>query len=395
MVNAALAGQPLAVPIPTHSQMPPLKQLFKEGWNLFKLKLRVSIKILLAPYLAGLVIFIIMWQLGYTEGFMQPSQQGGLYPRFDLGVGGYVAWGLAILAFIFVYIWSQASVIYAVVKPNANVGVRESYAVGFRKMMPLLWIGIITGLAVLGGLVLLIIPGIIFAIWYSFASYILFTEDKRGVAALQASRYYVKGNLGRVFGRGIVIGLCLIVFSIVVDLIGNIFTDADSMASGIIDMVYYLFATPFAAAMFFKLFEHTKALKPAADQSNLGRKRGIIGFATFGLIVLIIVPILIISLVISEMKSRANDLLQRNDQLSDITFLALFEMSLDSYGTEKGAYPNSLDQLAPDYLFEVPVHRSTNKPYVYTVKNNGQSYTLCEPTEPVQDRRCVSGSLDN
>ena len=81
------------------------------------------------------------------------------------------------------------------------------------------WIGII-----------LILPGIAVAIWFSFAKIIAVIENEKTVASLQKSRELVRGRFFRILGRSIggnlIIGsayffLCLIVFGLISE-IGHI-----------------------------------------------------------------------------------------------------------------------------------------------------------------------------
>lgn len=62
----------------------------------------------------------------------------------------------------------------------------------------LIWPVIITSflvtLIVLGGTLLLIIPGIIFAVWYSFSTYVVIFEGAKGLSALRASKALVAGR---------------------------------------------------------------------------------------------------------------------------------------------------------------------------------------------------------
>ncbi len=70
-----------------------------------------------------------------------------------------------------------------------------------RKFGPrVLWVSILTGLAVIGGLILLIIPGLIFAAWFSLAVFVAVEEDLKGMAALKRSKELVKGRVWEMWG---------------------------------------------------------------------------------------------------------------------------------------------------------------------------------------------------
>lgn len=69
---------------------------------------------------------------------------------------------------------------------------------------PLWWrmflLQLLVGLTVLGGFILLIVPGIIFALRLSFASYYLVDRDCSVMEAYKASWEGTKGNLGKIWG---------------------------------------------------------------------------------------------------------------------------------------------------------------------------------------------------
>ena len=68
-------------------------------------------------------------------------------------------------------------------------------------ILPALIASILTGLAVLGGLILFIIPGIIFAIWLAFTMYSVVLDNTSGVEALHHSKELVRGRWVDVFWR--------------------------------------------------------------------------------------------------------------------------------------------------------------------------------------------------
>ena len=93
------------------------------------------------------------------------------------------------------------------------VDIKESYKTGFKKFFPYLWTIILVGLAAFGGLLLLIIPGIIFVVWFSLAGYVRIIEGTGSTAALKRSKQLVKGNWWYVLSAslvcGIVYGICI------------------------------------------------------------------------------------------------------------------------------------------------------------------------------------------
>lgn len=106
-----------------------------------------------------------------------------------------------------------------------KIDMKAIYGASYSKIISYIWISILVTVAILGGTLLLIIPGIIFSIWFSFALYILILEGVRGTQALSASRELVKGYFWPVLWRWVapyfIFGLLLtIIFVIPVYLIG-------------------------------------------------------------------------------------------------------------------------------------------------------------------------------
>lgn len=85
-------------------------------------------------------------------------------------------------------------------------------------------VAIITGL----GFVLLIVPGVLFLTWFSFARFILVEKGSKIKESLVTSRNLVKGKFWKIFGRLIVFGVFELVvefiFSTIPYGIGTIFT---------------------------------------------------------------------------------------------------------------------------------------------------------------------------
>jgi hypothetical protein len=83
---------------------------------------------------------------------------------------------------------------------------------------------LLAGLGILGGFILLVIPGLILATWWFVASPIVMLEDKSGTSALGRSRELVRGNGWTVFGLFIVVSILVgIVSSVLGGITGAIF----------------------------------------------------------------------------------------------------------------------------------------------------------------------------
>jgi len=90
-------------------------------------------------------------------------------------------------------------------KPETNKISQTSWAL----IWPVFWMGIVVGLIQVGGFILLIIPGIIFAVWFALTQYAIIFDAKRGWAAAAFSHDLVRGRFWSALWR-IIVGPALI-----------------------------------------------------------------------------------------------------------------------------------------------------------------------------------------
>lgn len=79
-------------------------------------------------------------------------------------------------------------------KPNEKTLQQETGQL----ILPLLTVALFVFLSIVGGLILLVIPGIIFFVWYTFAQISVVLDKKRGMEALKFSRSLVQGRFFKV-----------------------------------------------------------------------------------------------------------------------------------------------------------------------------------------------------
>jgi len=93
---------------------------------------------------------------------------------------------------------TNASLIRAVARIylDQSPTVMQSVQEGFRRLLPLIGTTILMTLAVLGGLLLLIIPGVLFALWFALAQHVVVLEDLGGAQALGRSKSLMRNHLG-------------------------------------------------------------------------------------------------------------------------------------------------------------------------------------------------------
>ena len=82
--------------------------------------------------------------------------------------------------------------------------VRDSLMIGAHKLIPFIWVSILMSLALIGGFVLVLVPALIFAVWFAFATDFLIVDGVRGSGALRKSKALVAGRWWAVLFRIII-----------------------------------------------------------------------------------------------------------------------------------------------------------------------------------------------
>jgi len=173
------------------------------------------------------------------------------------------------IVLVVVSILMGIAIIKAVSDPT-QVTVKGAYEVAKKFALSYTWIAILIGFAVLFGLVLLIIPGIIFAVWFGFSYYCLLFEDKRGVEALKASKAYVKGKFWAVLGRYAFLGIVAIVVSVVIGIITVIGAAiAGQIGAAVISFVFNAVLTPVAIAYSYLMYKDLSSGAVATDDLSI------------------------------------------------------------------------------------------------------------------------------
>lgn len=213
-------------------KLPAVKVLISDGLNY--LKLRSDLVILLA---LPLLVFTVLEYLNKNLPFAQQE------PKF-LILSGLVS--LVALVFNFLII---GAALYSVVRSEEErVTLRSGLNWSRNNILGIIWVYGLSSLAILGGFLLLIIPGLIIALYVYFPQYVYVNEGLKGLAALRRSHDLVKGNwwnlLNKLVKIGFLVIIILIVLGIITGLIQKIFS-----ALPTIDLFILLVAQVFSAAV--------------------------------------------------------------------------------------------------------------------------------------------------
>ncbi|MBI5694516.1 MAG: zinc-ribbon domain-containing protein [Nitrospirae bacterium] len=163
-----------------------ISEMFDSAWDIYKER---AVTLLVLTLLMTLVPALVI-----AAG----AGAAALAASLSLAVAGVVAL-LGVVAGLAGAFWVFAGVISAIM--DDGLGIKDALDVGRFKLWPMFWVMALSAFMVIGGYLFLIIPGIVFSVWFFLAIFLLMDQDGRGVSALLASREYVRGNGWGVFGR--------------------------------------------------------------------------------------------------------------------------------------------------------------------------------------------------
>lgn len=161
----------------------------------------------------------------------------GLVGIFSIYMDQYAATGVYMLinnlVVLAVFVGSLVFTLWASMALAKNLGLivhekpitalKEAFSDTSHLIWPAIYTAVLVFLAVLGGTILLIIPGLIFSIWFCFAYLAVIFDEKRGVAALKESKKLVSGRWWKILWRMLAPGIFYGVFFLIVL---NLFTYA-------------------------------------------------------------------------------------------------------------------------------------------------------------------------
>jgi hypothetical protein len=122
-----------------------------------------------------------------------------------VGIAGLVA----ALAGVVMFLVLTGAITRAVAAEVAgeDLGVEQSYRFGFHRFWSVLLVSVLVGLAIIGGLIVFIIPGIYIGVRLAVSIETLVVEGRRGTQAMGRSWELVGGHWWHAFGTLVVAGL--------------------------------------------------------------------------------------------------------------------------------------------------------------------------------------------
>ncbi len=221
----------------------PVGELISSSWSAYKKDFKNLIRIL-------------SWYLVFTAGSVILSIIG---LSFEVAPAAEILLSLALV--ISTIICIPALLEY--VASEQKISVSQAFKQSRPRIWPFIWTGFLSGLVVLGGCSLLLIPGIYLAICFCFSQYLVISEKKSGAQALWESAKLVKGQWFAVFLRVAIYSLAIWALVFVASWLDGAI-NAQGYLTNTMTLVISFFG-PLFMLYFYKIYKNLRSINKADD----------------------------------------------------------------------------------------------------------------------------------
>ena len=190
----------------SRAELPPVMQLIKDSFDELWKNVWKSFLIMVVPIGSVFILGLI----------------GGLGIFFVHSTTGFLTAGILVAAALFIMcITMIVSIIMLINEAAANwtLSYTEAFTEAIPHVIPLVFVSLLSSLAIMGGMTLLIVPGFLATLWFAFAQIATVLDGKRGMKALTYSKALVRDNLLVVFVYYAVACALVMLASLIVSLI--------------------------------------------------------------------------------------------------------------------------------------------------------------------------------
>ena len=213
---------------------------------------------------------------GAPDFRMQPGQ-----PMPEINMAGVFA-GLGVMVFgvaiflLVVFPLCSAAMIHSISASylGETLSAGESFARAAPRLLPLLGTNLITGIAIMVGYMLCVVPGVIFGLWFLLIAPVVILERIGGSSAMGRSRELMRGNLGKGFVLMLVVGLLSWVVNFALGMLTGVVPWPHVAVEAVIQNLFPAILLPIVLSPTILLYYDLRIRKEAFDLQKLSETLG-------------------------------------------------------------------------------------------------------------------------
>jgi hypothetical protein len=230
--------------IKINQKMISISELFSQSFKIYEGKFWKLMGMAILPCLISMIPLVIIFILYAIFRFLVPDVMAMNIITMILGFLGVIA---VIFVAIINYL-AQIGLMIMVKENNPSLKITEAFKMAKKIAWNYLSTGLLAALLILLGFILLLVPGIIWSVYYVFVAWIVISEGKLNKAAMSRSKYLVKGYWWSIFGR-------LLLLTVILGIISSI------PSAQIISWIL----APFSAAYVYYMYKSLVAIKDQGE----------------------------------------------------------------------------------------------------------------------------------
>ena len=270
-----------------NSSLPSIPDLFLDSWELFKetwvsyLKvLGLFVSYLFLAFLVGILISLPVTFVAIGSHFQIFRHLTPFHIATLILLGlWFILFFLSII--VIDIIFPIVSII--ILQGNEEESIIDLIKQSKRFFWPYLLTALMSSLIIVGGMFLVVIPGLLIALFFAFITFEIVIEGKSGRTALQRSYFMVKTHFRGILVRLVLFGIAVIIIS---SILGRV-----AAANGLLQLIQFLFSffvSWYARAYIFLLYKQVRE-RTTFPQSISIRWIWIVSVIGWGIIILLLV----------------------------------------------------------------------------------------------------------
>ncbi len=224
--------------------------LFDTAWATYKLHFSKLFKINLIP-----VIILTTLMAGFT--FIGDFQDIALFLQ-DRDIIAIVASVVGVSVLVVAVSSLNYIAQIRLLSSEIPVSLRSAYQFASQNLFSYLWVIILASFFIFVGFLLLIVPGIVVAVWLAFTSFVMISGKAKGLDALRLSKRYVRGIWLQVFLRFLAVAFLGMLVSSAFAIFQGFIKDLFGMnlyVENLLNFAYQLVVTPYFVVYGYELYK--------------------------------------------------------------------------------------------------------------------------------------------
>lgn len=234
-----------------------IKKMLQLSWERVQKHLLQLFLLTVLMFAFWIVVAIVIAGIFFAAGAFSAGGSSTVF-----GILGLIFIPLVIIFLLITILGLQIATIMLLAESQPALSLIGLYKTALKKILPLTIVSFITTFLVLGGLIVFIIPGILFGVLLSLSTYFLLLDNLSPLESIKRSVYVVSKNFGAIFVRM----AALTGISILASMIFNLLSSQGSGVSILTTFVSMVFNLLFGwVSIAYMMFTFQDAKKAAGE----------------------------------------------------------------------------------------------------------------------------------